>query len=107
MRARANMTDRALRYRAVRNAPKGARRCGFCGTKRNPEVGHVDGHEENTEPENLIWTCRSCNVKCGLTLKRAGLGRLTNQYNPSGKGATTLGEWMTAVMSMRGESDAM
>jgi hypothetical protein len=67
----------------------------------------VDGREENTQPENLLWTCRSCNVRCGNTLRRAGIGRLTRQYNPVGKGATSLGQWLTAVMSMKGDSDAM
>ena len=70
------------------------------------EVGHIDGHEENSDPANLIWTCRSCNVRCGNTLRRAGLSRLTRQYNPSG-GAQTLAQWLTAVMSMRGQNDAM
>jgi hypothetical protein len=40
-------------------------------------------------------------------LRRAGIGRLTVQYNPAGKGATSLGQWLTAVMSMKGESDQM
>jgi hypothetical protein len=40
-------------------------------------------------------------------LRRAGLGRLTRQYNPASEGAASLGQWLTAVLSMRGESDAM
>lgn len=32
------------------------------------------------------------------------LGRLTRQYNPTPSGAETLGQWMNAVMSMKGES---
>jgi hypothetical protein len=71
--------------------------------KQNVEVGHVDGHEENGAPRNLIWTCRPCNVRCSNTLKRAGLGRPTRQYNPAG-GAETLGQWMNAVMSVKGDS---
>jgi hypothetical protein len=39
-------------------------------------------------------------------LKRAGLGRRVAQYNPS-KGAQSLGAWMAAVRSMKGESDQM
>jgi hypothetical protein len=68
-------------------------------------VGHIDGHEENTERWNLIWTCRRCNVRCGNTLRRAGLGRKTRQYNPTdgSGGAENLGQWMNAVMSMKGD----
>lgn len=102
-----NVTDRALRYRANRTPPPGPRQCCLCGAKRNVEVGHVNGHEEDTEPTNLFWTCRSCNVKAGLALRNAGLGRRTRQFNPSAGGAKSLGQWVTAVMSMRGESDAM
>ena len=73
--------------------------------KRNVEVGHIDGHEENTGRANLIWTCRWCNVRCGNTLRRAGLGRKTRQYNPTdgSGGAENLGQWMNAVMSMKGD----
>jgi hypothetical protein len=71
------------------------------------EVHHLDGREENTEPANLVWACRSCNTKTGFVLKRAGIGRRTRQLNPSAEGATTLAQWVTAVTSMKGESDAM
>ena len=71
------------------------------------EVGHVNGHEEDTSAHNLIWTCRACNVICGISLKRARLGRPTRQYNPAATGAKSLGQWLTAVTSMKGESDAM
>jgi hypothetical protein len=67
----------------------------------------VDGDEENTEPANLVWACRSCNTAIGIALKHAGLGRRTRQYNPARQGARTLAQWVTAVLSMRGESDAM
>ena len=40
----------------------------------------------------------------GIVFTRAGLGRRTRQYNPSSEGARNLGEWMNAVMSMKGES---
>jgi hypothetical protein len=66
----------------------------------------VNGHEEDSEPRNLIWTCRSCNVKSANTLRKAGLGRLTRQYNPAG-GAETLGAWMNAVSSIKGEGGTM
>jgi hypothetical protein len=70
------------------------------------EVGHVDGHEENTETYNLFWTCRRCNVRCGIVLRRAKLGRKTRQYNPA-SGAQNLGQWLNAVMSLRGEGGTM
>jgi hypothetical protein len=72
-------------------------------------VGHVDGDESNGSPTNLGPTCRSCNAKVAHVMKRAGVGRRVRQYNPrSGSGgAQTLGQWMAAVMSMKGESDQM
>lgn len=101
------VTDRALRYRANATPPEGAKQCAFCGAKTTVEVGHVDGHEENCEVHNLIWTCRSCNVLCANTMRNAGLGRLTRQYNPKGEGAKSVNQWVTAVMSMKGLSSAM
>lgn len=90
-----NPTDRAYRYRA-NNAIEGEQICGFCGeTQGLIEVGHIDGHEEHNEPENLIWTCRPCNVVAANTMRKAGLGRPTRQYNPGG--AKTVGEWAQAV----------
>ena len=100
------MTDRALRYRANVCPPPGQRICALCGSTRNVEVGHVNGHEEDNGPENLIWTCRACNVRCGNALRNAGIGRRTRQYNPA-DGAQSLAQWLTAVFSMKGESDAM
>ena len=70
-------------------------------------MGHLDGFEENTAPENLIWNCRSCNTTLGAVFKSLGIGRRTRQYNPGQKGATSVGQWLAAVMSMKGESDAM
>ena len=43
---------------------------------------------------------------CANTLRAAGLGRPTRQFNPAG-GARSLGQWLAAVMSMKGESDQM
>jgi hypothetical protein len=71
------------------------------------EVGHVDGCEENTAPENLIWNCRACNTEMGVVFKRMGIGRRTRQYNPESQGAQSLGQWLTAVMSMKGEGAEM
>lgn len=71
------------------------------------EIGHVDGNESHGSPENLIWTCRSCNVRCGNVLRVAGIGRLTHQFNPASEGAKSMAQWLAAVLSLRGESDAM
>jgi len=104
---RANVTDRALRYRAQKNAPDGPRICGYCGARNNTvELEHIDGHEENSDPENLMWACRSCNTRKGIVFVREGMGRRTAQFNPGG-GARSLGQWMTAVLSAKGESAAM
>lgn len=101
------VTDRAYRYRAnsAGCAPPPPHQCAFCGAKQHIDVHHIDGHEENTNPDNLIHACRSCNTKIGGAFKRAGRGRRTRQFNP--EGAKTLAEWMAAVMSVKGESDQM
>lgn len=64
---------------------------------------HVDGEEQNGEPSNLVWACRSCNTTLGVVMKQQGLGRRTAQFNPNVQGARTLGQWVTAVLSMKGE----
>jgi len=45
-------------------------------------------------------------VRGANTLRAAGLGRPTRQFNPP-QGARSLGQWLTAVTSMKGESNAM
>lgn len=101
------ITDRALRYRANATPPAGPRRCCLCGSKTNVEVGHVNGHEEDCDAENLFWTCRSCNVRSANTLRNAGIGRKTRQYNPASEGAKSMAQWVTAVAAMKGESQDM
>lgn len=81
--------------------------CYFCGSEQNVEVHHVNGYEEDTDPANLVNLCRRCKVRAGNAMRRAGLGRRTHQLNPTGQGAKSLGQWLTAVRSMKGESDAM
>jgi hypothetical protein len=96
--AKKNITDRALRYRANDAIPEHTRVCFCCGGKGRLEVAHLDGHEENTAPDNLSWTCRSCNVSVGNVLRKNAMGRLTHQYNPTkGGGAATVGEWVQAI----------
>ena len=67
-----DVTDRALRYRAQANAPPGPRVCALCGSTRNIDIGHINGHEEDNSAANKLYMCRSCNVRCGNTLRRAG-----------------------------------
>lgn len=40
-------------------------------------------------------------------MKRTGLGTRTHQLNPGREGARTLAQWVTAVLSMKGQSDDM
>jgi hypothetical protein len=101
------VSDRALRYRSRQCVAPGPRICVFCGSTANVEVHHINGFEEDTDPINLAWACRSCNVRAGIAMKRAGLGRKIRQFNPQSQGAKSLGQWLTAVLSMKGESDAM
>lgn len=113
VRIRPMVTDRALRYRANANPPEGEKRCCLCGSKRNVEVGHVNGHEEDNTTANKFWTCRACNVRSANTLRKAGRGRKTRQYNPRediyavGRPAKSLGQWLLAVNSMKGLSEEM
>lgn len=100
------VTDRALRYRANANPPKGPKRCLFCGSTRNVEVGHLNGHEEDNTPGNLAWNCRSCNTALGAAFKKLGIGRRTRQYNPE-TGAQSVGQWVQALQSLRGEAGAV
>jgi hypothetical protein len=68
---------------------------------------HLDGDESHTAQENLLWACRSCNVRAGVVLRELGIGSITRQFNPTTQGAQTLSQWVTAVLSLKGESDAM
>lgn len=46
-------------------------------------------------------------MKAGIVLREHGIGRLTRQFNPEAEGARSLSQWVTAVLSLKGESDAM
>jgi len=94
----ATVTDRALRYRSINLIPDHPKVCAFCGARQQLMVGHVDGFEEHLEVDNLTWSCRSCNSLASNTLKNAGMGRRTHQFNPTkGGGASNVGEWLQAV----------
>ena len=96
-----------MRYRAAACPPPGEKLCAFCGSSRHVEIHHADGHEEHTERANLLWACRRCNTRIGVVMKRLGLGRRTVQSNPPAQGARNLAQWLTAVLSMKGQSSAM
>jgi hypothetical protein len=42
-----------------------------------------------------------------LEIRRANLARRTRQYNPATAGAESLGQWLNAVLSLRGEGGTM
>jgi hypothetical protein len=81
MKAR-NITDRAKRYRANRNPPPGRKLCAFCASRQNVDIDHVSGDESDDAPENLMYLCRPCNTRKGITQARNRIGVRTQQYNP-------------------------
>lgn len=101
------LTDRAKRYRAHKNAPPGPKQCGFCGRRKNIDLHHIYGDEADDEPDNLMWACRPCNVKVSILMKRAGLGKPTNQFNAGrGRGLSrrdAMREYGNAIKVMRGD----
>ena len=100
----ADVTDRAKRYRANKNVETD-RRCAWCGNPKARDVGHIDGDEGNNDPRNLAHSCRSCNVKCGNTLRKRGRGVKTKQYNPRKKtGRVSLGAYLSSVQIMKGDA---
>lgn len=100
------ITDRAKRYRARKNAPPPGP-CIYCGRPDANDVEHIDGNEDNGDPNNLDWSCRPCNTGKGAHFARNGAGKRTRQYNPGGQGAKTLAQYLTAVMVLKGQSDQM
>lgn len=95
-----DITDRALRYRAQHPdcIPDPPVRCMHCGSRSDIQVGHIDGDETNTTRENLGWVCRSCNQKIAATIKKAGAGRRTKQFNPKKRrGASDYREYAQAL----------
>jgi len=104
------ITDRAKRYRARKNPPHGPKSCYCCGKPNVNDVEHIDGNEANNEDHNLAWSCRSCNTAKGAHFAKNGRGIRTRQYNPAkarNPGAKTLAQYLTAVMSLKGQSDQM
>ncbi len=109
MKRAKNISDRGLRYRATANAPAGPRLCGYCGNPKIMGIDHIDGREENSDGRNLIYACKSCNTAKGLAFRKLGRGRLTSQTNPGGYkggGAKSMEQYVLALLSMKGQSDA-
>jgi hypothetical protein len=105
MAEKQNLTDRARRYRANTedDRPPDPRVCNFCGVSENVEIDHIDGDESHGEPDNLMWLCRACNTTKGVVMRRAGLGRLTAQYNPAAS-AAGIDAWTSAADVLRGRA---
>lgn len=106
------VTDRAYRYRAqevLDQLPQRHRnRCHFCGATSFGTrllTGHVDGHEENTSPENISPTCRSCNNTMAANFVRAGIGRRTRQFNPRTRPITTAVSYRRVVRQLKEEEN--
>jgi hypothetical protein len=100
------ITDRAKRYRANSNAdrPPGRKQCGYCGSLRN--VDHIDGNEDHGDPRNLMYACKRCNAKKAALMKKAGIGKLTRQFNPGrrrGSRADQMKAYGDAIKVMRGQ----
>ncbi len=109
-----DITDRAKRYRAhsPENKPLGRKQCGFCGRRRNIDAHHITGDESDGDREGLMWACRPCNTSIAIRMKRAGLGKPTEQFNPlrqrsfAGRRGTRremLREYGNAIKVMRGD----
>lgn len=78
------ISDRAKRYRANNSEckPKGPKVCAYCRSRKNVEVHHEDGNEDNGKPSNLAYACKSCNAKIAAFHKKNGLGKRIRQNNP-------------------------
>lgn len=100
LRPAIEITDRAKRYRAQNAIEQEDERCIYCGApaeSAHMTVDHISGNEADLAPENLAYACVPCNTSKGIFFARVGIGRLTHQYNPRGKGITSLGQWIQAV----------
>lgn len=82
MKPSSQLTDRAKRYRAQRNAPPGRKICNFCASRQNVDIDHVTGDEDHDDPDNLMYLCRPCNTRKGIVQARNRIGRRTRQFNP-------------------------
>lgn len=101
------ITDRAKRYRAhsKRSRPGPPKQCNFCGRRKNIDVHHILGDESDDAPENLMWSCRRCNVNVGNLMRKNRIGKLTRQFNPPAKRGrkALMDEYAAAIKVMRGQ----
>jgi hypothetical protein len=104
-RPASRITDRAKRYRANSRGlrPPPPKQCGFCGSRRNVGVHHISGNESEGDPQDLMWACKSCNTRIGNWMRKAGLGKLTRQYNPGRGRKAVMDAYAAAIKVMRGE----
>jgi hypothetical protein len=100
------ITDRAKRYRAQHPnvRPKLPKRCYFCGSTKNVGVHHLDGNEDHGNRQNLGWACKRCNAKIAHWMKKAGIGKRVEQFNPSkASRKSQMLAYGQAIKVMRGE----
>jgi hypothetical protein len=105
-----DVSDRANRYRAnevLAQLPSSHRNvchwCGKSGFAAKLMAGHVDGYEEHNDPANVSPTCRPCNNALAAHFTRAGVGRLTRQFNPAAKAAANPEDYAGIVAAMMTE----
>lgn len=105
----AQITDRQKRNRASKCIHRSTvKRCIFCGTKTNPRIHHLNGKEADNDPKNLVYACHAHNIQVGFLMKRYNIGQpVDREYNPDAQPAKTLGQWVMAVKSLKGESQDM
>lgn len=105
------ISDRAKRYRAVRNCEQTDRVCIYCGRPEGKRAGalmvdHIDGHEAHGESENLALACRSCNTAKGAFQARENKGKRTVQYNPrrssEARPLTSWKQFVAAISAVKG-----
>jgi hypothetical protein len=103
------ITDRAKRYRASskRNRPGPPKQCNYCGSRKNVGVHHVNGVEDDGAAHNLQWACKRCNASIAVLMRREGIGRRVEQFNPkgrvSGSKRAIMDKYAAAIKVMRGE----
>jgi hypothetical protein len=99
------ISDRAKRYRAnsPECKPRGPKICEYCGSRKNIDIHHRDGNENNGARRNLAYACRSCNLSIAAAMRKRGKGVPVSQTNP--EGASSMAQWVAAVTSMRGLSN--
>jgi hypothetical protein len=86
--------------------PEPARICLFCGSSRNVEDAQLEGRPDHASPENRMAACRACNNRFGMIFRRIGPGR-RSRVHATLQAARSLGQWASALASVKGEGDGM